>query len=390
MAQAHRSSSISSSKPRSFLLKLLLFTLPFAVPFLLFTGFLIYTGESMPLSSIVAQQMGGEPVLYRPRYGNRDPQFKLLATNTRQPEVVAVGSSRILQFRSAFFDRDRQNFYNAGGPAWQLDHVVHLVENLNYTPRVLILGLDQPWFNDAYPGDPFEPSLEPSSDFDHIFMVNRSVMQALLDGEPLDIARMLERRDPGYGGTALGLRAIRDGHGFRSDGSEQYGDFFVARYLYPENERARHISLMENGLDMYARGSAASETALDDLDRLLAYCQERGIFVIGVLPSYMPSLYQQMIAGGQHAYIEALPERLRPLFDRRGFALFDFSDGAALGASDGDFIDGWHASERMNLRLYTEIARALPERLGSYSDLAALEAIDASAVDTFDVFGNQP
>jgi hypothetical protein len=389
MARAHRSSSISSSRLRSFLLKLLLFSLPFAIPFLLFTGFLMYTGESMPLSSVVAMQMGDEPVLYRPRYGNRDPQFKLLSTNTRQPDVVAVGSSRVLQFRSPFFNRDRSSFYNAGGPAWQLDHVTHLVENLNYTPRVLILGLDQPWFNEAYPGDPFEPSLEPSSDFDHIFMVNRSVMQSLLDGEPLDFSRMLGRRDPGFGGMALGLRAIRDGHGFRNDGSEQYGDFFVARYLYPENERARHLSLMQNGQDMYARGREVSASALEQVERLLRYCDERGIFVIGFLPSYMPSLYQQMMAGGQHTYMAALPERLRPLFEQHGFAFFDFSDGSLLHATDGDFIDGWHASERMNLRLYTEMVRALPDLLSDYSDLEWLEETDANAIDTFNVFGSQ-
>jgi hypothetical protein len=142
------------------------------------TGFLIYSGEAMPLSMVVQMQMGEEPVLYRPRYGNRDLQFKLLATNTRQPDIVAVGSSRILQFRSIFFNRNTRVFYNAAGPAWQLEHVAALVEGLEYTPRILIISLDQPWFNDAYPGDPFQPSLEPTSDFDQIFMVNRSVIQS--------------------------------------------------------------------------------------------------------------------------------------------------------------------------------------------------------------------
>jgi hypothetical protein len=370
-------------------LKVILFAIPFAIPFLLLTGFLLYTGEAMPLDSVVRMQMGEAPVLYRPRYGNRDPEFKLLATNTRHPDVVAVGSSRILQFRSMFFNRNPREFYNAAGPAWQLEHVIALVEGLDYTPRLLIVSLDHPWFNDAYPGDPFQPSLEPTSDFDHIFMVNRSVMQAILDGERLDIGQTLARREPAYGGLALGLRAIRDGHGFRNDGSEQYGDFFVAQYLHPENERARHLSLLENGQDMYVRGSEVSERALQQLETLLQYCDERDIFVIGFLPSFMPTLYQEMIAGGQHEYITRLPERLAPLFDNHGFAFSDFTDGASLGATDADFIDGWHASERMNLRLYTEMARALPDVLGIYSDVERLEATNASATDTFNVFGNQ-
>jgi hypothetical protein len=43
----------------------------------------------------------------------------------------------------------------------------------------------------------------------------------------------------------------------------------------------------------------------------------------------------------------------------------------------------------MNLRLYTEMARALPDVLGIYSDVERLEATNASATDTFNVFGNQ-
>jgi hypothetical protein len=188
---------------------------------------------------------------------------------------------------------------------------------------------------------------------------------------------------------ALGLRAIRDGHGFRNDGSEQYGDFFVAHYLYPENERARHLSLLENGQDMYVRGSTVSESVLQRLDQLLQYCNDHGIFVVGFLPSFMPTLYQEMIAGGHHSYVQRLPERLAPLFQRHGFAFFDFTDSETLQATDDDFIDGWHASERMNLRLYTEMARALPDVLGAYSDVQWLASMDATAQDTFNVFGNQ-
>jgi hypothetical protein len=386
--QAHRSSSISSSRLRTFALKLVLYSLPFALPFLLLTGFLVYTGESMPLSMVVALQNGGDPVLYRPRYGNRDLQFKLFTTNTRQPEVIALGSSHILQFRAMFLNRDSRSFYNAGGPAWQLSHIEAFLDGLTYTPRILILSLDHPWFNDAYPGDPFAPSLEPTSDFDQIFMVNRSVLQTLIDGESLDLSRMLERREPGYGGLALGLRAIRDGHGFRSDGSEQYGDFLIAHFLYPENERARHLSLLQNGEDMYVRGDTVSETGLSQLDILLQECEERGITIIGFLPPFMPTLYQQMIDGGQHGYVQRLPSRLQALFQQHRGSFFDFTDSRTLGAVDTDFFDGWHASERIYLRLYGQMLQALPELLGTYSDRPFLEAADANATDTFNVFGS--
>ena len=53
------------------------------------------------------------------------------------------------------------------------------------------------------------------------------------------------------------------------------------------------------------------------------------------------------------------------------------------------FFDGWHASERINLRLYEHMIDGLPDLLGGYSDPAYLQAADAAAADTFEVFGER-
>lgn len=369
-----------------FLLRLALYTLPFAVPFLLLTGFMVYTGESMPLRLVAEMQMGDAPVLFRPRYGNRDLDFKTLSANLRHPDILAAGSSRVLQFRSLFFNLQPRQFYNTGAPAWTLDQVQQLLGSLTYTPRVLILGIDQPWFNDAYVPDTIEPQV---TDFAHIFGVNRSFMQDVFNGEAFDISRYLARVEPGFGGTALGLRAIRDGHGFRNDGSEQYGDFLIAHWLYPQNERQRHLDWLRDGQEMYVYGDTVSASRLAQLEATLQWAKDRGITVIGFLPSYMPTLYQQMIASGNHTYIEKLPAALEPLFARYDFPFFDFTDGAQLGATDDDYFDGWHASEHIYLRLYTQILTAQPDLLAAYSDPAFLAAADASATDTFTVFGDR-
>ncbi len=372
---------------RRFLLKLFLYTLPFAVPFLLLTGFMLYTGEALPLRLVAEMQLGDSLVLYRPRYGNRDLAFKTLSANLRQPDILTAGSSRVLQFRSGFFNLQPRAFYNAGAPAWTLDQVQQLLADLTFTPRVLILGLDQPWFNDAYVPDVI-PS--PTTDFAHLFAVNRSFLQDVLAGEPFDIARYLARIEPGAGGMALGLRAIRDGHGFRSDGSEQYGDFLVAHWLDPQTERQRHLDWLRDGAEMYVRGADVSSSRLAQLAALLDGCAERGITVIGFLPPYAPALYQTMIADGNHGYLQQLDSALQPLFEQRGFAYFNFSDVTPLGAADSDFFDGWHASERIYLRLYSLMRAALPDLLAPYSDPAFLAAIDADATDTFHVFGSSP
>ena len=81
-------------------------------------------------------------------------------------------------------------------------------------------------------------------------------------GRAFDIERYLARVEPGHGGLALGLRAIRDGHGFRNDGSEQYGDFLVAHFLYPQNERQHAPRQLRDGKEMYVYGDTVSAAAL--------------------------------------------------------------------------------------------------------------------------------
>ncbi|MEO8393180.1 MAG: hypothetical protein ABI700_09325, partial [Chloroflexota bacterium] len=215
-----------------FLLKLILYTLPLAIPFLALSGFMIYTGEALPLEIVARMQMSDQPILYRPRYGYRDLEFKVISANLRQPQIMTIGSSRVLQIRAQFFDKQPRAFYNSGGPAWTLTEIDQLLKRLTFTPKVIIIPLDQPLFNNAYVPDVLPDSV---SEFTNLLQVNRSFMQNVFGGEAFDMGRYLARVEPWHGGLALGFRAIRDGHGFRNDGSEQYGDFLVAHWLYPQN-----------------------------------------------------------------------------------------------------------------------------------------------------------
>lgn len=370
----------------AFLRKLMLFLTPFALVFVIVTGALVYIGESMPLALVVAHQQAGE-VLYRPTFGSRDPQYKLLAANTRRAPVLAVGSSRVLQMRDDLLTHQPQAFYNAGAPAWQLEQVDALVRGLNADalPEILIIGVDPVWFNADY-----VPQALPAaaSDFDTLFSVNRSVLQDIIAGRwTYDWGRLFDRRELDSGTAALGSRAIINGHGFRSDGSEQYGDFLVGKFLYPPTERQRHLDWLDEGAEMYVHGNTPDADALARFESLLDYAQARDVRVIAFAPPYTPTLYARMTELGNHAYMAALHEALRPMLESRGFAYFDFSDGGALdGVTDEDFFDGWHGSERVYLRLFIRMIEALPDVFAPYVDVEALRARDAAAPDTFRVF----
>ena len=101
---------IISQIPVSLLRKILVFSMPFVIAFLTLTGMLMYIGESMPIEWVVRLQDQDAPILYRVKYGNIDQRYKLTATNYHQPEVLILGSSRMLQFRDVFLNNDRNTF----------------------------------------------------------------------------------------------------------------------------------------------------------------------------------------------------------------------------------------------------------------------------------------
>ena len=366
-----------------FIAKLAFFCIPIAIPFLIVTGGLVYVGESMPLQEVIRLQDSDWAVLYRPYYGNRDQGFKLMASNYYEPEILITGSSRVLQFRAQFANENPDAIYNAAAPAWELDEVSRLIFNLDYTPEVIILGIDYPWFNDDYPGDPIvEP---PTNLWNRLWVVNRSYLQDVIDREEFDYQAILARNEPGgTGGLALGLRAIRDGHGFRNDGSEQYGDFLVAQHLWQPNLRGHHMGLFANGEQMYWEGDTVSQTALEQLDTILQYAQENDILVVGMLPPYMPQLWEQLSVSERHTYIPQAEIALESMFEEYEFPLFDFSDVSESGFTDEDFFDGWHHSEKVSIQLWIEMAEQIPE-LAQYTDIPALQQIVDTAPDTFRV-----
>lgn len=375
---------------QKFWLKLIAYISPFALIFILVTGYLIYIGESMPLAWVANTQSEAVPSLFRNLYGNRDYAYKLYNIRLREPEIIALGSSRVLQIRDGFFNKNPEAFYNAGAPAWQLEEVYDLVKAIpkEQLPEVILLGIDFPWFNPDYPAAPETVSV---NDWENLFLVNRAFIQDLLLGDDFNLEALSKRIEPGSeSALALGIKAIRDGHGFRNDGSEQYGDFLVAQWLSQASERERHLALMRSGGEMYVYGDVVDQTAINMLDDLLDYANENNFIIIGFFPQYMPSLWEEMMHSGHYAYIPQAKESIESAFNLHGFPIFDYSNGAWIGTTDEEFFDGWHASELANLRQYRHLLSYTESILGDYSDDASLARIENAAISTWDVFGLAP
>ena len=350
---------------------------------------MIYTGEAMPLEWVARMQMGDAPVLYRPRYGNRDLDFKTISANLRQPEIMTVGSSRVLQFRSQFFDQQPREFYNAGAPAWTLDQVVELLQRLDVHAARPDHRARSALVQRRLRPRRARPQV---SDFAHLFMVNRSFMQDVIGGEIDSTSGAIWRGSSrGTAGWRSACAPSATGTASATTAASSTAIFWSPTGSIPQNERQRHLDDLRDGKEMYVYGDTVSAA------RLAA----AGGFA-GVVPSARH--HRDRLSAVVHA--DALPaddrRRQAQLRARSSTRRCRAAVRAATAtpSSTSPTARRWARPTTISSTAGTprsgsicgctrRCATALPDLLGAYSDPAYLaQAADASATDTFDVFGN--
>jgi hypothetical protein len=377
------SSTSSSDAARRFVWKFLLL----ALPFLAWLGFPVFvlwvSGElTVPLDAVVARQKNpADPVLFGQAYSNTYKPFKLRSTQQRAPAILALGSSIVMQFRAGFF-REPETFYNAGGAvalAWEFGEFLKEIPE-ERSPSVILLGLDQCQFNRAWQPALFLSRTSPYRDYreaNSLRLIQDNwlpVYKAYGDGK-FSMACLAGR--PGVG--TVGLRALAEGGGFRNDGSQCFGTIKHLGAAHPACWDYRFkvtFDRVEHNGDRFEYAERISPERVALFLPFLDECRRRKIHVVAFVPPLAPSVWQRMTAKGPkyYGYISQIVPVVGPLLAERGYTLHDFSDAAALGATDAEFLDGYHCGERVNLRMQIVLARDDPV-YGALVDRMALERL---------------
>ena len=73
--------------------------------------------------------------------------IKLRIIGDRMPDVIALGSSRVMQFRADYFQN--KNFYTLGGLGSSIEELEYTWGKVRqvYVPKVVIVGIDPWWLN---------------------------------------------------------------------------------------------------------------------------------------------------------------------------------------------------------------------------------------------------
>lgn len=328
-------------------------------------GLAVAAGEVASLRSVAERQMR-EPLLYGRSYRDDYFAFKLIATRLRSPRILALGSSRVMQFRSEMFGADASGFYNAGGSASTMREALEFVRQLKPPyPQLIIFGIDQSWLPQAAQFEHAKLDVVTSDGTDVARSVRLShlVLKDWYAGK-IPVRRVLARRDPYDGQPAMGVNAIAWGNGFRPDGSYQYGNYRrewppVAKRLEEGQRRLQNHVVPMNA------GQSIDPAALQQLSDLLDECAQRNIEVVGFSTPFAPTMLDAMRADPALAYMKDVGPALKARFDAAGRHYEDWTDIRPLGMTDADMIDYFHPSERVIARIWDALKSKLTKRTPS-------------------------
>ncbi|MDR1288736.1 MAG: DUF1574 domain-containing protein [Treponema sp.] len=308
------------------------------------------SGELTPLDEMIERQLE-DNVLVGSALAEIIPWYKFRMAVLTGPDILVVGTSRALYIKQEHFLPETK-FYNAATAAQNFPAYRNFIESLgrvNTRPRHIILNLDQWQFNRNYFDQPMAKTMRQDHDYNNGYVygrenIIRGFYRLLLSGE---YRPALSVPYPGN----MGLAAAVYGDGFRKDG------FYVwTRKIISEAYRAGaaytdFIPHVESGRDMFAFGDGIEiyGESVQEVEKILALCREKGIMVTAFFPPFAPSFYRLLAESGRHEYMTGIYPVLLPLFEKYGFELYDFTGSSVI--DDTMTYDGYHPDDRGSHRI---------------------------------------
>lgn len=337
---------------KKFLLKVVLFIFPIALicipAFLHLRGL----GELMPLSDTVRENQEKGALV---GFAYSDPGYLLKhqVIQRRSPEVIALGTSRALQIRSSYF-LNPGSFYNCGRSIARIKDLRSFLNSYSAkSPKVILLSLDQDFFNENYDDFSREPRLflgrELSTEGKYLKAL-KGLVKVVRKGEFKNPEAQVSRN---IGGLARWYQS-----GFRSDGSYCYGQIFSVENDY---QFTRTLERITKNSRRFSVADKVHSKAVEELKFFLENCQEKGIHVTAFLPPYAKKVYSVLKESEDlYPYVFRLFQELDPVFKNYEMTLFDFGDMSEFGSNDFETIDGFHGSEICYLRMMKVMSQGDP------------------------------
>ena len=347
------STSSSSADPWRLLLRVLLFLAPLLLSWGGLEWILWRTGESWTVAKVHRWQDTQGGLFGRQLLSQQFNLYKMAGIVRRRPDVLVLGSSRMMQIRGLMFGKN-VSFYNAGGLLQQLadlEAVAGLLrEGRLPKPRVALVGIDPWWLKPQQEGEPSWLLGDVSDAATSLAARGRVVRELLRHPRRLLEALTLAIEFPAGGGRGYaGLAAGFSGGGFRPDGSRLYYRE-VSEYeqtgAYRDRESPRVIDRVRAQSRQFAPPLTVDKTRLHRCIAALTTIGDLGMEVIAMSPPFSDEVVAALNSDEASRQWWAIvsthvPDSLRAA----GFSTIALQRPADDGFDDRYMLDGFHPGE---------------------------------------------
>lgn len=310
--------------------------------------FLAQAGETIgPVAAAHRQAETGEK--YGAALTYRPFAFKLERYRALKPDVLIVGSSRVMAFAGEAFNG---TVYNSGGAANTLDQAVTFIRAAReiHQPKAILLGLDFWWFN---PNRDDEIDIT-SQDSDRIELSLSQLLapiEWIADGEvkPSEFLSTLAAPGPG-----IGALAQFHGQGWDKFGRYHYGELYDGRMESEDKQFERTLERLRKAKasSKFSVRVAPEPTAIAALGTLVNELRAEGIDVTLLLPPIAAPVLSELTLSPEQVLLPAWQTAMHGL----GIPVIDAQDPASVASEPCEFIDGFHGGEVTYLRILDRIA----------------------------------
>lgn len=256
-----------------------------------------------------------------------------------RPDVIALGSSRIMQVKSTYI-RDDYSFYNAGGAANNIYQYQLFLSKLHYTPSLFIISIDQWLFNPNYQNqkEMFNPGCYEFSAHNLPEMLNTFISDMF--NNKIDFRKILSNEKKN-----IGLNAIINMNGYMRDGTHYEGNL-IDNPLAEDYNFIDTFDRIEHANRRFEYCEHADSSQVEVFSCFLDECEKKGIVVMAIIPPFAPAVYQAMIKKGTCSYMSEVYDILLPCFlNHKNCYVYDYTDMLKMNVHNYDFLDGFHGSE---------------------------------------------
>lgn len=297
-------------------------------------------------------------------------QYKLELIKNIKPKIVAIGSSRVMQFREEIFNT---SFITTGGAANYLNEGLLFLKEMtkHHKPEIIILGLDFWWFNEKF----YQPKIfdkQEKKEIDIKSKINQTLSMVIKGEIGFDIFEyILKDTNDITSYKNIGLRSLKYSNGFRKDGSYQYTSFILGDEKNSDIKFSNTYDRINHGNSRFEYANHISKERVEIFNEIIKFAKDNDIKLILFIPPLANEVVEKMNSiGDKYNYVS----EFRKLVKETDIENYDFHDMRGYYKDSCEFVDGFHGGDVA----YQRILKKMYDQNSSLSKYLNIELINKS------------